>query len=260
MERALWSAVTGMRAQELSLDTIANNLANVNTVGFKPSKVNFQDMLYSSLKTPGASTGDTNVPNGIQIGHGTRVAEISRSFKQGSLKETGRDLDLGIEGDGFFEVTLPDGTLAYTRDGSFRRTADGTVVTVDGYRVNGFDTIDDGTTEITIAPDGSFTAVVNGALVTKTRITLTRFPNPEGLRSIGRNLYVPTDASGDAQTGLTPGENGMGVIAHRFVETSSVNAAEELVNMILTQRAYEANSKAIKASDDMTEIANSLRR
>ena len=260
MERALWSAVSGMRAQELSLDTIANNLANINTTGFKASQINFQDMLYSALATPGATSGETVLPNGIQIGHGTKVSEISRNFKQGALKETGRELDLAIEGEGFFEIVLPDGSSAYTRDGSFRQTAGGEVVTVDGYKVANFDAIDDGTTDITIAPDGSFSSVVNGVQTAKTGITLVRFPNPEGLRSLGRNLFKSSEASGDAQAGLTPGENGAGTLAHRYVEQSGVNAAEELVNMILSQRAYEANSKAIKASDEMLEVANSLRR
>jgi flagellar basal-body rod protein FlgG len=260
MERALWSSVSGMKAQELSLDNIANNLANINTNGFKPSRINFQDMLYSVLRTPGAASGATQIPGGIQVGHGTRVAEIAHLFKQGSLQETGRELDLAIEGDGFFEVALPDGSLAYTRDGSFRRTAAGEVVTVDGYKVSGFDTIDAGTTEITIAPDGSFTSMVNGSQVTKTPITLTRFANPEGLQSIGRNLYRITEASGPAQSGVNPGEEGIGTLAHRYVENSSVSAAEELVNMILSQRSYEANSKAIRASDEMMQEANSLKR
>lgn len=260
MERALWSGVTGMKAQELAMDTIANNLANVGTDAFKASRINFQDMLYTVLRIPGAVSGDGQVPEGVQIGHGTRVSEISKSFSQGSLKETGRKLDLAIEGDGFFEITLPDGTLAYTRDGSFRQTSAGVVVTTDGYRVNGFDSLTDGTTEITIGGDGSFTAIVNGVSTTKTSISLTRFQNPEGLRSIGRNLYVPTDASGSAQTGIIPGQNGTGTLAHRFVEASNVSVAEELVNMIRAQRAFDANSKAIKASDDMMAEANNLRR
>ena len=242
------------------MDTISNNLANVNTNGHKASRINFQDMLYSVLRTPGATSGDTQIPNGIQIGHGTRVSEISKVFEQGAMKETGRDLDLAIEGDGFFEVTLPDGTLAYTRDGSFRRTAAGQVVTSDGYSVSGIDTIDDGTTDITISGDGSFTTVVNGVSVQKGRLTLTRFSNPEGLRSIGRNLFTPTDASGSAQSGLNPGESGMGTLAQRYSEASSVSVAEELVSMIRAQRAYEANSKAIKASDEMMGEANTLRR
>jgi flagellar basal-body rod protein FlgG len=260
MERALWSSVTGLSAQQLSLDTIANNLANVNTTSFKGSDVRFQDMLYSVLKTPGATSGDAEVPTGTQIGYGTRVAEISKSFAQGPLKETNRALDVAIEGDGFFEVIMPDGTSAYTRDGSFHMTNAGEIVTVDGYKVAGFDAIDQGTTEITISGDGSFSTVVNGAQVPKTRITLTLFTNPEGLRALGRNLYQPTESSGPAQSGNNPGENGAGFLAQRYLENSNVNPAEEMVNMIVTQRAYEANSKAIKASDEMLEVANSLRR
>lgn len=260
MERALWSGVTGMKAQEMAMDTIANNLANVGTDSFKASRINFQDMLYTVLRTPGATSGDGQIPDGIQIGHGTRVSEISKSFGQGALKETGRDLDVAIEGDGFFEITLPDGTLAYTRDGGFRKTSAGAVVTPDGYKVNGFDALADGTTEVTIGGDGAFTAVVNGVATTKASITLTRFQNPEGLRSIGRNLYAATDASGSAQTGIVPGQNGTGTLAHRFVETSNVSVAEELVNMIRAQRAFDANSKAIKASDEMMTEVNGLRR
>jgi len=260
MERALWSGVTGMRAQELALDTVANNLANINTTGYKPSRISFEDMLYSTLLTPGAEHGDSEIPNGIQIGHGTRVSEISKMFRQGSLKETQRDLDFAIEGEGFFEINLPDGTSAYTRDGSFRKTSAGEVVTVDGYSVAGFDNIPEGTTEITVAPDGSFTAIVNGDPTQLAQVTLTRFSNPAGLRSIGRNLFVETDASGTAQTGMAPGEEGIGTVAHKYTETSAVNAAEELVHMILSQRAYEANSKAIKAADEMAGIANTLRR
>ena len=260
MMRSLWSAASGMRAQEMSIDTIANNLANVNTTSFKSSRVNFHDMLYSVLTTPGANVGEGKIPTGIQIGHGTRVVSIAKQFSQGSLKETGGDLDLAIEGDGFFEIVMPDGTSAYTRDGSFKMNNAGEVVTSDGFRVNGFDAIDENTTEITIASDGSFTTTVDGSPVQKTRLTLVRFLNPEGLRSIGRNLYMATDASGDAQTGVNPGENGAGSLAQRYVEMSNVKVADELVNMITCQRAYEANSKAIKASDEMLSEANGLRR
>lgn len=260
MERALWSAVTGMKAHELSMDTIANNLSNINTTGFKNSRISFQDMLYSALRTPGATSGEGEVPVGIQVGHGTRVSGISKNFQQGALVETGNQLDLAIEGDGFFEVLLPDGTYAYSRDGSFKTSGTGEVVTADGYKASGIDTVDQGTTEITIAPDGSFTSVVNGISVQKSKITLVRFNNPEGLRSIGKNLFTQTESSGDPQRGLNPGENGMGTIAQRYIEASNVNAAEELVNMITTQRAYEATSKAIKASDEMMGIANTLRR
>ncbi len=259
MERALWSAITGMKAQELALDNIAHNLANINTTGFKTSRISFQDMLYSVLKAPGSDSGEGEIPVGIQIGHGTRVSGISKSFTQGALVTTGNDLDVAIEGDGFFEVTLPDGTSAYTRDGSFKVNGSGEVVTADGYQVAGFDTISTGTTELNIAADGAFSAIVNGTTESKTRITLVRFVNPEGLRSIGRNLYTETPSSGTPEAGLNPGENGVGTLAQRHLEGSNVSAAEELVNMITSQRAYEAASKAIKASDDMMGIGNNLR-
>lgn len=259
MERALWSAVTGMRAQEMSLDVIANNLANVNTTAFKDSRVRFQDMLYASLVIPGSASADGEVV-GVQVGHGTRVAGASRGFSQGALMETGKALDLAIEGDGFFEILMPDGQSAFTRDGNFSLNGAGEVVTSNGYRVVGFDAIDEGTTDITIARDGSFTAIVNGAQVDKGQVTLSRFLNPEGLRSIGRNLFMETEASGAAQTGLTPGDNGVGGLAQRYLERSNVNTATELVNMITTQRAYEATSKAIRASDDMMNVANQLSR
>jgi flagellar basal-body rod protein FlgG len=259
MERALWSAVTGMRAQELSMDTIANNLANINTTGFKTSHISFQDMLYSSLRTPGADSGEGQLPVGIQVGHGTRVAGVARMFQQGALINSGGDFDLAIEGDGFFEVVMPDGDSAYTRDGAFKINGSGEVVTLDGYRVAGFDSIDPGTTDVTIAPDGSFSTVVNGVSSNKSRLTLVRFINPAGLRSVGKNLYKATEASGNPQTGQNPGENGVGFLAHRQLESSNVNAAEQLVNMITSQRAYEAASKAIKASDEMMGQANNLR-
>jgi flagellar basal-body rod protein FlgG len=260
MERALWSAVTGMHAQELAMDTIANNLANINTTSFKSGRLQFQDMLYSALTTPGAANGDGEVPTGIQVGHGTRVASTAKQFTQGALVQTDRKLDVAIEGDGFFEVALPDGTSAFSRDGSFSINSNGEVVTSNGYRVVAFDSIDSGTTEINIAADGSMTNVVAGASVAKSRLSLARFVNPEGLRNIGRNLYQTTDASGEPLTGLNPGEQGVGALAQGYLEGSNVNAAAELVNMITTQRAYEASSKAIKASDEMMDTANNLRR
>ena len=259
MQRALWSAVTGMRAQEMSLDVVANNLANVNTTGFKNSRIRFQDMLYATMVTPGAAGADGEV-SGIQVGHGTRVSGASRSFTQGSLIETGNPLDLAIEGDGFFEVVLPDGRSAYSRDGGFSVNGAGEVITTDGYRVAGFDAIDRGTTDITITNDGSFTAIVEGEQVVKGQITLARFLNPEGLHSMGRNLYLETESSGAAERGLIPGQNGLGGLAQRYLERSNVNTATELVNMITTQRAYEATSKAIRASDEMLSTANQVAR
>ena len=259
MQRALWSAVTGMRAQELSLDVISNNLANVNTAGFKHSRVRFQDMLYASIVIPGSSSANGEV-GGVQVGHGTRVSSSSRSQAQGALIESGNQLDFAIEGEGFFEVLLPDGKSAFTRDGAFSMNGAGEVITGDGYRVAGFDTIDPGTSHITVARDGSMTAIVNGNTVNKARITLARFLNPEGLHAIGRNLFQETEASGPPETGLLPGENGMGGLAHRYLERSNVNTATELVNMISTQRAYEATSKAIRTSDEMLQTANQLAR
>ncbi len=260
MERAMWSAVSGMKAAEVSLDNIANNLANVNTTSFKSGRVAFQDMLYTTLVAPGAANGNGEIPAGIQLGHGTKVAEVAKQFSQGALRETGGDLDLAIEGDGFFEVVLPDGSSAYTRDGSFRTDSTGAVVTVEGYKVANFPSITSGTTDITITSDGSVSTLVNGTQVSGQRLSLVRFTNPEGLRGLGRNLYAATDGSGVAQPGLAPSENGMGSVVQRYLEASSVNAAEELVNMILTQRAYEANSKAIKACDEMSTMANNLKR
>jgi flagellar basal-body rod protein FlgG len=248
-----------MRAQEMSLDVVANNLANVNTTGFKNSRIRFQDLLYASMVTPGAAGSDSEI-GGVQVGHGTRVAGSSRSFTQGALKETGNALDFAIEGDGFFEVILPDGQSAYTRDGSFIVNGAGQVVTSDGFRVAGFDTIDAGTTEMTIARDGSFSAIVNGTQVNKGPVTIARFLNPEGLYSMGRNLYLETEASGTAERGLVPGNNGVGGLAQRYLEHSNVNTATELVNMITTQRAYEATSKAIRASDEMLSTANAIAR
>ena len=259
MQRALWSAVTGMRAQEMSLDVVANNLANVNTTGFKNSRIRFQDMLYATMVMPGASGADGEV-GGIQVGHGTRVSGASRSFTQGALIESGNPLDLAIEGDGFFEIILPDGRSAYTRDGGFSLNGAGEVITSDGYRVAGFDPVDRGTTDITITRDGSVSAIVDGEQVIKGRVTLSRFLNPEGLHSMGRNLYLETEASGAAERGLVPGENGVGGLAQRYLERSNVNTATELVNMITTQRAYEATSKAIRASDEMLSTANQIAR
>lgn len=259
MERALWSAVTGMRAQELSLDVISNNLANINTTGFKNSRIRFQDLLYASLVIPGSATADGEV-GGVQIGHGTRVAGASRSFTQGALMETNNPLDFAIEGDGFFEIIMPDGSSAFTRDGSFSMNGAGEVITSDGYRVAGIGVIEPGTTDITVTFDGSVSAMVNGNMVQRGQITLARFLNPEGLRSLGRNLLEETEASGAPEMGLIPGQNGVGGIAHRYLERSNVNTATELVNMITTQRAYEATSKAIRASDEMLSVANQLSR
>jgi len=260
MIRAMWSAATGMEAQQLSIDTIANNLANVNTTGFKRSVVNFQDLLYESIRAPGAEGNQQGeIPTGIQVGNGTRPISVAKVFTQGDFASTGRQLDVAIEGDGFFKITLPDGTDAFTRDGSFKLNSEGKIVTADGYEVAGWDSIDEGWTEIIIGSDGSFSVVVNGEVTSKTPIVLYRFINPSGLKSIGRNLLVETEASGTPEEG-TPGENGFGTLAQRMLEMSNVQIVEEMVNMIMAQRAYEVNSKAIQAGDEMLQLANNLRR
>jgi len=260
MLRGMWTAASGMEAQQLSIDTISNNLANVNTTGFKRSLINFQDLLYESLKAPGADGSEAGeVPSGIQVGHGVRPVSVAKVFSQGDFATTNRQLDVAVEGQGFFKITLPDGTEAYTRDGSFKSNSEGKIVTNDGYEVDGWDTLDEGWTEVAIASDGSFSVMVNGEMVSKSPVMIHRFINPAGLRAIGRNLYVETEASGSAEEG-TPGQDGMGTLAQRMLEMSNVKIVEEMVNMIMAQRAYEINSKAIQTGDEMLQIANNLRR
>jgi flagellar basal-body rod protein FlgG len=221
----------------------------------------FQDLLYHTEKTPGARLSDGSVTaTGLQVGYGSKPVATSRSFLQGDMQHTGRTLDIAVGGRGFFQIEMPDGTYAYTRDGSFNLTSDGTLVTNLGYKVSGVDQIDPNATEIAIATDGAITIRVNDELQSLSPITLTNFPNPEGLRSIGDNLYTESDASGAAETGLTPNTNGIGGLSQGFLESSNVRVVEEMVRMIQAQRAYEINSKAIQASDEMLGIANNLRR
>lgn len=250
-----------MNAQQMNLDVIANNLANVNTTGFKKNKIEFQDMLYQSTRAAGADQGGGNVlPTGVEVGHGSRVVSTAKIFTDGDLTHTGEQLDLAVQGVGLFEVTLPDGTQAYTRAGAFKQAADGTIVTSDGYQVqSGFQPIPQGTTQVTIAPTGEVTA--SGAFGTQnlSRIQLARFNNPAGLQSIGNNLYVETEASGQAQLG-NPGENGFGSLAQGSLEMSNVKVVEEMLNLIVAQRAYEVNSKAMQAADEMMQLSNNLRR
>lgn len=260
MLRALYSAATGMQAQQLNLDTISNNLANVNTTGFKKDKIEFQDLLYQNIRTAGAEQGNgTQLPTGLQVGHGSRAVATSKVFTEGELTQTGERLDVAIQGDGFFQVTLPDGTLAYTRDGALKTASDGRITTSDGLPVqNGFQPIPVGTTSVTISSDGQVTTT--GANGTQNfQVTLTRFANPAGLQSIGRNLYVETPASGTPETG-TPNQNGYGSLQQGYLEMSNVSVVEEMVNMIVAQRAYEVNSKAVQAADEMMQLSNNLRR
>ncbi len=263
MIRALFTAATGMIGQQLNVDTIANNLANVNTTSFKKSKVNFQDLLYETISPAGTETAAGNtIPEGIQVGHGVRPASVAKIFTQGNLIQTGNPLDLVIEGDGFFQVDLPDGTIAYTRDGSFRIDQNGNIVTVDGYPLTPGLTIPTDYIQISVGSDGVVSVLQQGS-PTPTNlgtIQLSRFVNPAGLDArLGRNLLLETTASGTATNG-PPGLNGIGTMEQGFLENSNVQVVEEILNLIIAQRAYEANSKVIQGSDEMLQVANNLRR
>jgi flagellar basal-body rod protein FlgG len=249
-----------MQSQQLNLDVIANNLANVNTTGFKKTKIEFQDLLYQTSRAAGADQGAGNqLPTGLQIGHGSQPVATAKVFTTGELSQTGERLDVAIQGDGFFEVQLPDGTRAYTRDGALKLASDGRVTTSDGLVLQGgFQPIPPGTTAITIAPSGEVTT--QGANGSQTfRAQLVRFANPAGLESMGRNLYRETPASGTAEIG-NPSENGFGALQQGYLELSNVKVVEEMVNMIVAQRAYEVNSKAVQAADEMMSWSNNLRR
>jgi flagellar basal-body rod protein FlgG len=260
MIRALFSAAAGMESQQLNLDVISNNLANVNTTGFKKSKIEFQDLLYQTGRAAGSESGAGNqIPTGLQVGHGSRPVATAKIFTTGELSQTGERLDLALQGDGFFEVQLPNGSRAYTRDGAFKTASDGRVTTSDGLVLQGgFQPIPAGTSSVSIAPSGEVTLKnANGS--TNFRINLVRFANPSGLESIGRNLYRETTASGAPETG-SPGENGFAEVQQGFLELSNVKVVEEMVNMMVAQRAYEINSKAVQAADEMMQMSNNLRR
>ena len=261
MIRALWTAAGGMEAQQMNLDVIANNLANVNTNGFKKSNIEFSEMMYDTNEAPGASSTDASTtPTGTQVGYGSKAVATERNFTQGNLQQTGNTYDVAIQGTGFYKITMPDGTNAYTRDGNFLVNSDGNLVTNQGYLVTGVGQIPPTATNVTIGSDGTISATVNSAAVKIAPITISNFPNPEGLNSLGTNLYQETAASGNAVDGQTPGLNGMGTLAQGYIETSNVQVVEEMVNMIQAQRAYEINSKAIQTSDQMMNIANNLRQ
>ena len=259
MIRALYSSAAGMQAQQTNLDVIANNLANVNTSGYKKTTAEFQDLLYQNSRPAGSDVGGgTTLPTGLEVGHGSQLVATSRLFTTGELTQTGNQMDVAIEGDGFFQVQMPDGTFAYTRDGSFKRGPDGRVLTADGLPVSGFQSIPAGATAINIAPTGEVTVTSTSGNQTY-RLPLVRFANPNGLQSMGRNLYKDSPASGTPETG-NPGENGFGNLRQNYIEGSNVKVVEEMVNMIVAQRAYEVNSKAVQASDEMMQIADNLRR
>ncbi len=262
MISALWTAATGMAAQQTNVDVISNNLSNVNTAGYKRSRADFEDLLYTMIKAPGTPVAGTQVvPTGIQLGHGTRVVAIAKQFSQGDFMNTENPLDLLIEGDGFFQITMPDGSIAYTRDGTFKLDQDGNLVNSEGMYLEPQITIPEDAEEITIGIDGTVSVTLPGETTPQQlgQIELVKFINPSGLKAIGMNLYVPTEASGDPITG-TPGEDGFGRIRQGLLEMSNVKIVDEMVNMIVAQRAYEMNSKAVQTADEMLQIANTLKR
>jgi len=262
MMRALSTASSGMKSQQIYIDNVSNNLANVNTPGFKKTRVEFQDLLYEEVGAAGAArrTGEAE-PTYSQIGHGVRLSATTRVFTQGTSKVTENPLDMMIDGDGFFQVLLPDGTYAYTRDGTLKMDADGNVVTTTGYPVEPSFTIPREATEMMVAGDGQLSVRLQSEeeVTELGRMELVRFQNPGGLRSVGHNLYKPTSASGPAIVG-NPGEEGMGYIEEGFLEMSNVDVIEEMVGMITAQRAYEINSKAVETSEEMLKIASNLKR
>ena len=260
MIRSLWIAKTGLDAQQTQMDVIANNLANVSTSGFKRSRAVFEDLLYQTMRQPGAqSSQQTQLPSGLQLGTGVRPVATERIFTQGNLQQTGNDKDVAIQGSGFFQVLLPDGTTAYTRDGSFQSDSQGQLVTSSGYVIQPAITIPANAQSMTIGRDGTVSVTQAGSVapVQVGSLQLATFINPAGLEAKGENLYVETAASGTATTN-SPGSNGAGLLNQGYVETSNVNVAEELVNMIQTQRAYEINSKAITTSDQMLQKLTQL--
>ena len=258
---ALWTAATGMDSQKTNIDVISNNLANVNTTGFKKSRVNFQDLMYQQIRQPGSPNAQgSQIPVGIEKGHGAKVAATQKLFTQGSIKATDNPLDIVIEGDGFLQVQKPDGSIAYTRDGSLKLDGNGRIVTSDGYLVQPQINIPENASDISITSDGTVNVLTAGSETPQSQgqIELVRFPNPAGLNSTGRNLYEDTIAAGEPQTGQ-PGSAGFGTISQGYLEMSNVKVVEEMTNMISAQRAYEINSKAIQASDEMLQTASRLK-
>ncbi len=258
MNPALWIAMTGLNAQQTNMDVIANNLANVNTTGFKKGRASFESLIYQNVRQPGAqSTQNTQLPTGLMLGTGVRVGSTEKLFTQGNIIQTKNNLDVAIQGQGFLQILMPDGSTAYTRDGSFQLDSSGQIVTASGYPLQPAITVPANTTSLTIGSDGTVTATIAGS-TTPTQIgtiQLANFINPAGLQPIGNNLYEATASSGAAQTG-TPGLNGLGTLQQGALETSNVNVVESLVNMIETQRAYEINSKAISTTDQMLQYLN----
>ena len=260
MIRSLWISKTGLEAQQTQMDVISNNLANVSTTGFKRARAVFEDLLYQTIRQPGAQSSEqTQLPSGLQLGTGVKPVATERIFTQGNLQQTGNAKDVAIQGNGFFQVLMPDGTTTYTRDGSFQLDSNGQLVTASGYTVQPAITIPPDAQNLTIARDGTVSVTQAGSStpVTVGTLQLAMFVNPAGLQSLGENLYAETASSGTPSTN-TPGSNGAGTLNQAYIETSNVNVVEEMVNMIQTQRAYEINSKAITTSDQMLQRLTQL--
>jgi flagellar basal-body rod protein FlgG len=263
MIKALFTSSTGMRTQQTLVDVTANNLANVNTTGFKKSQADFADLIYITERSPGADAAQgLQIPTGLQVGSGVRVAGTTKLFQEGALVNTGNQFDIAIEGQGFFQIAQPDGSLRYTRDGAFRLNRDGALVTADGFQLQPQITIPPDAISVGIGADGTVSVISSGSPNTSTpvgQITLTRFVNPAGLSSEGRNLLAESASSGAPQT-ATPGQTGAGFLRQGFLERSNVDVVQELVNLILAQRAYEFNTRAVRTSDEMLSNTTNLTR
>jgi len=262
MIRSLYTAATGMKSNQTYVDNIAHNLSNVNTTGYKKQKIEFEDLIYQKLQRPGGEKEDGNrEPVGIEVGLGTRIVAISKIFMQGNLETTGNEYDAAIEGIGFFQVRLPDGEIGYTRNGAFKRNDEGYLTTSQGYLLDPAINIPDDASYLSISQSGEVSAYRLGSTTAETlgQIEFARFINPTGLLSEGSSIYRQSDASGPPIIGI-PGEENFGNVIHQFLESSNVQMVEEMVNMIVAQRAYEISSKAITTSDEMLQTANSLKR
>ncbi len=258
--RALYTAATGMMAQEKNVEVISNNIANMRTTGYKKQRVDFQDLLYQTYRRAGTTTSDTGTiaPVGVEIGSGVKTAATPRIMSQGGVLPTDKEYDVAVRGEGFFRIEMPDGRIAYTRDGSFELNQDGVLVTVDGYQIEGGITIPEGATNISINAEGLVQVTVDGAVQDSGQIQLSRFINKSGLESIGDNLFVETEASGAPLTD-DPGGEGMGSLLQRHLEQANVNAVTEISDLIAAQRAYEMNAKVISAAEEMLQATSNMR-
>lgn len=262
MMTSLFTSATGMKGQQSQIDTIANNLANVNTNGFKHTRNNFQDLLYSNEIMPGSSTSSNTIsPTGLHKGHGVKLTGTQKIFTQGNLMHTGNDLDISIDGDGFFRVLRPNGTIAYTRDGAWQRDSSGRIVNSDGYPIEPEIIVQPEATKIIISQQGQVQVLIGDDPTPNNvgNVQLAKFINPAGLNPIGKNLFMATSASGDPNVS-EPGSEGVGMLSQQFLEKSNVSVVDEMVNMIVAQRAYEVNSKSIQTSDNMLQTAVNILR